>query len=82
MPHQVKSNKVNHDVEFERLLCLASRLRTSQPLQQAEIRGIRRPGEFPILTRSRSLDANPRGYAVLDRRYANRKATKRASLSP
>jgi hypothetical protein len=82
VPYQPKSNRANYDSEFEWLLCLASRLQTSQRLRPAEIRGIKRPGEFPILTRSRSLDANPRGYTILNRRYANHKATKRASLSP
>jgi hypothetical protein len=82
VPYQVKSKKVNHDVEFEWLLCLASRLQTSQRPRPAEIRGIKKPGEFPILTMTRSLVANPRGLAILDRRHANHKATKRTSLSP
>jgi hypothetical protein len=82
VPYQPKSKKANHDLEFEWLLSLASRLQTAQRLRPAEIRGIKRPGEFPILTRIRSLEAGPRGYAILNRRYANHKATKRASLSP
>jgi hypothetical protein len=82
VPYQPKSNKANLDLDFEWLLCLASRLQTSQRLRPAEIRGIKRPGEFPISTMTRSLKANPRVYAILNRRYANHKATKRASLSP
>jgi hypothetical protein len=82
VPYQPKPNKVNHDLEFEWLLCLASRLQTSQRLRPAEIRAIKRPGEFPIPTMTRSLEANPRGYTILNRRYANHKARKPASLSP
>jgi hypothetical protein len=82
VPYQPKSNRANYDSEFEWLLCLASRLQTSQRLRPAEIRGIKKPGELPMRTMTRSLEANPRGYAILNGRYANHKATKRASLPP
>jgi hypothetical protein len=82
MPYQPKSKKANHDLEFEWLLFLASRLQTSQRLRPAEIRGIKKPEGLPIRTMTRSLEAKPRGYAIFDRRYANHKATKAASLPP
>jgi hypothetical protein len=82
VPYQPKSKKANHDLEFEWLLCLASILQTSQRLRPAEIRGTKRRREFPIATMTGSLEAKPRGYAIVNRMYANHKATKRASPSP
>jgi hypothetical protein len=79
---QLKSNKIDCDLEFEWLPCVASRFQTSQRLRPTEIRGLQRLAEFPKLTTSRSPGENPRGYSILNKWYRNHEAKKRASLSP
>jgi hypothetical protein len=74
--------KVGYDLEFERLLSLASRLQISQHLRPAEIRGIQRPGEFHTLSTRRTLGENATGHSITVRRYRNGKLRKRVSLSP
>jgi len=82
VPSLLKSHKINDDLEFESLLCLASRLQPSQRLRPTKVGGIQRPEEFPALTTSRSLGENPRGYSILDKKYRNHKdrALKHCSL--
>jgi hypothetical protein len=79
--YQPKSNKANHDLEFEWLLCVASRFQTSQRLRPTKIRGIKSLAEFPTLTTRGSLGETARGHSILDRRYRNNEAKKRAFLS-
>jgi hypothetical protein len=78
----LKSHKVNHDVEIEWLLCLASRLQASQRLRPTEIRGIQRPGEFPTLSTRGTLGENARGHSITGRRYRKSEPRKRVSLFP
>jgi hypothetical protein len=82
VPSLLKSHKVNHDLEFEWLLCPASGLQASQRLRPAEIRGIQRAGEFPTLSTRGTLGENARGHSITDRRYRNGEPRKRASLFP
>jgi hypothetical protein len=82
LPSQLKSNKIDCGLEFEWPLCVASRFQTSQRVRPTEIRGLPRLAEFPKLTTSGSLGENPRGRSILDGRYRNHEAKKRAPLSP
>jgi hypothetical protein len=59
VPSLLKSDKIDHDLEFERLLCFASKLQISKRLQPTGGGGLQRPEEFPTLTTSRSLGENP-----------------------
>jgi hypothetical protein len=74
MPPLLKSDKLDHDMEFEWLLCLASRRQTSQRLRSTEVGGIQRPEEFPALTFHRE----PERALILDRKYPNHEARKRS----
>ena len=82
MPSQLNPDKLDHDLEFEWLLCLASRLETSQRLRPTDVGGLQRPEKFPALTTSRSLGVNPRGYSILDKKYRNHEARKRGVSVP
>ncbi len=81
MPLQLKPDKIDHDLEFEWLLCLASRLQSSQLLRPTKVGWIQRPKELPVLTTSRSLGENPRAHSSLDKKYRNHEA-RRGRLSP
>ena len=76
MPSQLTPDKLDHDLEFEWLLCLASRLQTAQRLRPTEVGGLQSPEEFPALTTSRSLGENTRGHSILDKTYRNHEARK------
>jgi hypothetical protein len=47
MPPLRKSDKVDHDMEFEWLLCLASRRQICLRLWSTEVGGLQRPEESP-----------------------------------
>ena len=81
MPLQLKPDKIDHDLEFEWLLCLASRLQSSQILRPTKVGWIQRPKELPALTTRRFLGENPRAHSILDKKYRNREA-RRGRLSP
>jgi hypothetical protein len=53
VPSPLTLEKIDHDMEFEWLLCLASRLQTYQRLRPTEIGGIQKSEEFPALTTQR-----------------------------
>jgi len=76
VPSLLKPDKINHELEFEWLLCLASRLQTTQRLRPTEVGGLQKPEEFPALTTSRSLGENPRARSILDKKYRNHEAKK------
>jgi hypothetical protein len=61
MPSLLTLEKIDHDMELEWLLCLASRFQTYERLRPTEIGGIQRSKEFPTLTTSSPLGENPRG---------------------
>jgi hypothetical protein len=61
MPSLLTLEKIDHDMELEWLLCLASRFQTYQRLRPTEIGGMQRSKEFPTSTTSSSLGENPRG---------------------
>jgi hypothetical protein len=82
MPALLKQDKLDHDLEFEWLLCLASRLQSSQRLRPAKAGGIRRPEELPALTTSRSAGENPRAHSILNKKYRSHETKKGASVSP
>jgi hypothetical protein len=77
VPSLLKPDKLDHDLEFEWLLCLSSRLQTAQRLRPTEVGGLQSPGEFPALTTSRSLGENPRAHSILDKKYRNHEARMR-----
>jgi hypothetical protein len=81
MPSLLNPDKIDHDLEFEWLLCLTSRLQSSQRLLPMKVGGIQRPEEFPALTTSRSLGENTRGHSILNKKYRNHEA-RRGRLSP
>jgi hypothetical protein len=81
MPSLLNPVKMDHDLEFEWLLCLASRLQSSQLLRPTKVGWIQRPKELPALTTSRSLGENPRAHSSLDKKCRNHEA-RRGRLSP
>ena len=82
MPSLLNPVKMDHDLEFEWLLCLASRLQSSQLLRPTGVGGIERPEEFLALTTSRLLGETPRAHSILEKKYRNHEAKKGASVSP
>jgi hypothetical protein len=81
MPSLLNPVKMDHDLEFEWLLCLASRLQSSQLLRPTKVGWIQRHKELPALTTSRSLGENPSARSSLDKKYRNPEA-RRGRLSP
>jgi hypothetical protein len=81
MPSPLNPDKIDHDLEFEWLLCLSSRLQSSQRLLPMKVGGIRRPEEFPALTTGRSLGENTGGHSILNKKYRNHEARRGASVS-
>ena len=81
MPSQLNPDKLDHDLEFEWLLCLSSRLQTAQRLRPMEVGGLQSPEEFPALMTSRSLGENPRAHSILDKTYRNHEARRGVSVS-
>ena len=47
MPSQLNPDKLDHDLEFEWLLCLASTLQSARRFRPAEVGETRRPGGLP-----------------------------------
>ena len=76
MPSQLNPDKLDHDLEFEWLLCLSSRLQTVQRLRPMEVGGLQSPEEFPALATTRSLGENPRAHSILGKTYRNHEARK------
>jgi hypothetical protein len=74
VPSQLNPDKLDHDLEFEWLHCLASRLQTAQRLRPTEVGGLQSPEEFPALTTSRSLGENPMAHSIFDKEYRNHRA--------
>jgi len=81
MPFQLTPDKIDHDLEFEWLLCLSSRLQSSQLLRPTKVGWIQRHKELPALTTSRSLGENPSARSSLDKKYRNHEAKRGASVS-
>jgi hypothetical protein len=81
VPSQLNPDKLDHNLEFEWLLCLSSRLQTAQRLRPTEVGGLQSSEKFPARTTSRSLGENPRAHSILDKTYRNHEARRGVSVS-
>jgi hypothetical protein len=74
--HQLKSDKIDHNLEFEWLLCLANRFQTSQCLRPTEVRGIRRPEEFPHINDQQFFGRESEGAVNVERKESRPQSQK------
>jgi hypothetical protein len=61
VPSPLKLEKVGYDLEFERLLRLASGFQTGEPLRPAEIGPVQRPEELSVQIATNSSGESPGG---------------------